>query len=105
MKGPGVAAAGFVVLAAVGIWLIPGMSDYPLDRVQAAELVALGLIVGAYGTVIGAGGVFLIVPLLLLVWHLPPAQAAGTSLIVVFLNAAAASVGNLRQKRIDLASG
>lgn len=68
-------------------------------------LVAFGLAVGAYGTLIGAGGGFLIVPMLLLVWHLPPAQAAGTSLAVVFLNAIAGSISYARHKRIDYRAG
>ena len=68
-------------------------------------LVAFGLVVGAYGTMVGAGGGFLIVPVLLLVWHLPPALAAGTSLAVVFLNAAAGSFSYARQGRVDYKSG
>jgi uncharacterized membrane protein YfcA len=72
---------------------------------SAAGLVAFGVVVGAYGTLIGAGGGFLIVPMLLLVWHLPPAQAAGTSLAVVFLNAVAGSIAYARQKRIDYRAG
>jgi len=95
----------FGIVAALGIWLIPRVSDYPIDRLDAVMLVAFGLVVGAYGTIIGAGGGFLIVPVLLLVWDLPPAQAAGTSLVVVFLNAAAGSIANARHKRIDFKSG
>ena len=68
-------------------------------------LIAFGLIVGTYGTMVGAGGGFLIVPVLLLVWHLPPALAAGTSLSVVFLNATAGSFSYARQGRIDYRSG
>jgi uncharacterized membrane protein YfcA len=67
-------------------------------------LVVFGLIVGTYGTMVGAGGGFLIVPVLLLVWHLPPALAAGTSLSVVFLNASAGSFSYARQGRIDYKS-
>src|ERR1043165_7803807 len=54
---------------------------------------------------VGAGGGFLIVPVLLLVWHLPPARAAGTSLSVVFLNATAGSFSYAKQGRIDYKSG
>ena len=68
-------------------------------------LIAFGLVVGTYGTMVGAGGGFLIVPVLLLVWHLPPALAAGTSLAVVFLNATAGSFSYARQGRIDYRSG
>lgn len=105
MKGFGRTLGVFVVLAMLGIWLIPGVSDHPITRIDAAELIGIGLIVGAYGTMVGAGGGFLIVPILLLWWNLPPAQAAGTSLVVVFLNATAGSISYARQGRIDIRSG
>ena len=76
-----------------------------ITPVSAAGLIAFGLVVGTYGTMVGAGGGFLIVPVLLLVWHLPPALAAGTSLSVVFLNASAGSFSYARQGRIDYKSG
>ena len=68
-------------------------------------LVGLGLAIGAFGTLIGAGGGFLLVPLLVLGYHFPPAQAVGTSLSLVFLNAASGSVAYLRQRRVDLSLG
>ena len=104
MKNLGTVAA-FALVAGLGIWLIPPITDYPLDRFQAAVLIALGLLVGAYGTVIGAGGGFLIVPALILIWNFAPNQAAGTSLVVVFLNATAGSLAYARQNRIDFRSG
>jgi uncharacterized membrane protein YfcA len=67
--------------------------------------IPLGFVVGIYGTMVGAGGGFLIVPVLLLVVHLPPALAAGTSLSVVFLNASAGSWSYAKQGRIDYKSG
>ena len=105
LKGLGRTLAIFIVLAVLGVWLIPGVSDYPLTRLTAAELIAFGLVVGGYGTLVGAGGGFLIVPVLLLVWHLPPALAAGTSLTVVFLNAAVGSWSYAKQGRVDYRSG
>ncbi len=75
------------------------------DVTQIISLVALGLFVGAYGTLVGAGGGPLIVPTLLLVFHLPPQQAVGTSLAVVFLNALSGTVSYARQKRIDYRTG
>ena len=89
----------------LAIWLVPGASDYPVSTIAAVGLVAFGVTVGAYGTIIGAGGGFLIVPMLVLVLHLPPAQAAGTSLAVVFLNAVAGSISYARQKRVDYHAG
>jgi len=72
---------------------------------QALELLVFGIVVGAYGTMVGAGGGFLIVPALLLVYHARPEQAAGTSLVVVFLNAASGSVSYVRQRRVDYRAG
>jgi uncharacterized membrane protein YfcA len=105
MKVPWKPLAAFVVLAALGAWLIPGVSDFPLTHLNAAELSLFGLGVGMYGTMVGAGGGFLIVPVLLLIWHVSPAQAAGTSLTVVFLNAAAGSWSYAKQGRVDYRSG
>src|ERR1044071_4779890 len=76
-----------------------------ITPLSAGGLVAFRLGVGTYGTMVGAGGGFLIVPVLLLVWHLPPALAAGTSLSVVFLNATAGSYSYAKQGRIDYKSG
>ena len=67
--------------------------------------IVLGLCVGAFGTFIGAGGGFLMVPILLLGYHFAPADAVGTSLALVFLNAFSGSVAYLRQRRVDLSLG
>ncbi len=68
-------------------------------------LVVFGLAVGAYGTVVGLGGGFVIVPVMLMVFHSSPQEAAGTSLAVVFFNAVSGSISYIRQKRVDLESG
>lgn len=70
-----------------------------------AFAVGLGVLVGTYGTLIGAGGGFLLVPLLLLAYHLSPADAAGTSLCIVCLNAMSGSAAYLRRRRVDLRLG
>ncbi len=69
------------------------------------ELFAFGLLVGCYGSLVGAGGGFLMVPVFLLVFHFAPPLAAGTSLTVVFANAASGSYSYFRQRRIDIRSG
>src|SRR5207244_7591248 len=65
----------------------------------------LGFVVGTFGTLIGAGGGFLLVPLLLIGYHFQPPDAVGTSLALVFLNAASGSFAYLRQRRVDLSLG
>jgi uncharacterized membrane protein YfcA len=65
-------------------------------------LILLGLVVGAYGTMIGAGGGFVLVPLLLILYKdEPPELITAMSIGVVFFNALSGTVAYLRQGRID----
>jgi len=69
-------------------------------------LVALGLVVGAYGTVIGAGGGFVLVPVLLFLYPgYGPERITAISLAVVCANASSGSVAYARQRRIDYLTG
>ena len=69
-------------------------------------LVALGIAVGCYGTLIGAGGGFVLMPVLLLLY---PTQSANLltciSLAVVLFNALSGSEAYAKLKRIDYRSG
>ena len=48
-------------------------------------LILLGIMVGAYGTMIGAGGGFVLVPVLLIAYpDLPPEAVTSISLAVAF---------------------
>ena len=76
-----------------------------MTPLAAATSVALGFLIGAFGTLVGAGGGFLLVPLLVLGYGFAPADAVGTSLSLVFLNALSGSVAYLRQRRVDLSLG
>lgn len=68
-------------------------------------LLLLGLGVGTLGTIIGAGGGFILVPILLLIMPKEnPVQITAISLAVVFVNAASGSVAYLRMGRVDLKS-
>ncbi|HZQ03920.1 MAG TPA: sulfite exporter TauE/SafE family protein [Gaiellaceae bacterium] len=72
----------------------------------ALALAALGLVVGAFGTLIGAGGGFVLTPILLLLYpHDPPKTVTAISLAVVFANACSGSAAYARQRRIDYRSG
>lgn len=69
-------------------------------------LVPLGVVVGALGTLIGAGGGFLLVPILLLAFPGDrPELITSVSLAVVVVNASAGTVSYARLKRIDYRSG
>lgn len=76
-----------------------------MSGVDALVRVLLGFAIGAFGTLIGAGGGFILVPLLLLGYHFAPPEAVGTSLSLVCLNAMSGSLAYLRQGRVDLALG
>jgi len=67
---------------------------------RTALLIASGVGIGTLGTLIGAGGGWMIVPLLLFGLHFTPQQAVGTSLAVVFLNALSGSVAYMIQGRV-----
>ncbi|MGE5259216.1 MAG: sulfite exporter TauE/SafE family protein [Hyphomicrobiales bacterium] len=73
---------------------------------QYLGLVALGLGVGAYGTLIGAGGGFVLMPVLLLLYRdQNPDLLTSISLAVVFFNALSGSEAYAMMKRIDYRSG
>ena len=69
------------------------------------ELILIGIGIGTYGSMIGVGGGFILVPILLLIYHLTPQQAIGTSLTVLFLNSVSGTISYARQKRIDYVTG
>jgi uncharacterized membrane protein YfcA len=72
----------------------------------AAVLVLIGLAVGAFGTLIGAGGGFVLTPILLVLYpHDPARTLTAISLAAVFFNAASGSAAYARQRRIDYRSG
>lgn len=66
----------------------------------------LGIGIGAVGTLIGAGGGFLLVPILLVLYpNNPPETITAISLAVVFMNAFSGSIAYIRMKRVDFRSG
>lgn len=76
-----------------------------MDAAAILAFIVFGLVVGTYGTLIGAGGGFIIVPVLVLLLGWRHEQAVATSLFVVTANAASGSVSYLRQKRVDIITG
>jgi uncharacterized membrane protein YfcA len=75
--------------------------------IQDALLLALlGAVVGVFGTLVGAGGGFILTPILLLLYPTAsPTTITAISLVVVFFNALSGSVAYARQRRIDYRSG
>jgi hypothetical protein len=78
----------------------------PFTPYEYFWLIGLGLAVGLYGTLIGAGGGFILMPLLLLLHpKANPEQLTAISLAVVFFNALSGSESYAMMRRIDYKSG
>lgn len=68
-------------------------------------LIIFGIIVGGYGTIIGAGGGFALVPLLLILYPKEnPAIITAVSLTVIFFNALSGTIAYIKMKRVDIRS-
>lgn len=79
---------------------------YRQRMLELIGLALLGFAVGAYGTVIGAGGGFILVPILIFLYpSYEPDQLTSISLAVVMANATSGSIAYGRQKRIDYVTG
>jgi len=77
-----------------------------LDATTAVLLALLGFGIGAFGTVVGAGGGFILTPILLLLYpHDSARTLTAISLTVVFFNASSGTVAYARQRRTDFRSG
>lgn len=73
--------------------------------VQYLWLIPLGFVIGAGGTLIGAGGGFILMPVLLLLYPKEGAEIiTSISLAVVFFNTLSGSVAYARMGRIDYKS-
>lgn len=69
-------------------------------------LLITGFLVGILGTIIGAGGGFILVPLLLLIFpEKTPGEITSISLAVVFFNSISGTFAYHRMKRTDYKSG
>jgi uncharacterized membrane protein YfcA len=73
---------------------------------ESAVLLLAGFLIGTFGTLIGAGGGFILVPLLLLFYpELGPEVTTAISIAVVAVNALSGSVAYARSGRIDYKAG
>lgn len=69
-------------------------------------LIAIGFVIGAIGTLIGAGGGFVLVPLLIILRpDLSPEIITAISMAVVASNAISGSVAYISAKRVDFKAG
>ena len=72
-----------------------------MTPLSALALFLIGAAASVFGSLVGLGGGFLVIPVLRLAFGVPPAEVAGTSLVLVFANTASASIGFWRDGKID----
>lgn len=72
---------------------------------DAVVLSLVGIIVGFFGTVVGVGGGFIVVPFLTIIYGLSPQLAVGTSMCIVAFNSISGAVSYARQGRVDYRTG
>jgi uncharacterized membrane protein YfcA len=66
----------------------------------------IGIVIGAYGTLIGAGGGFVLMPILLILFPDKSAEMlTSISLAVVFFNASSGTAAYVKMKRVDYKAG
>jgi uncharacterized protein len=87
-----------VVMLAAAVSMLRGTGhgaegDARSVRARVPLLVVVGLGVGTLTGLVGIGGGFLVVPALVLLGRMPMRDAAGTSLLVIAMNAAAGFAG------------
>jgi len=69
-------------------------------------LPLIGLATGALGTLIGAGGGFILMPVLLLMYpNMSVENVTAISMIVIFFNALSGTVAYVKMKRVDFFTG
>lgn len=69
-------------------------------------LIVIGFFIGALGTLIGAGGGFLLVPLLIIMMpDFNPDKITAISMVIVACNAISGSVAYMSAKRVDYKAG
>lgn len=76
-----------------------------MDISTGLLLVFIGLLAGGYGAIVGAGGGFIFVPALLLIFKIDPVVASASGLVIVLINSLSGVAGYAKQKRIDYRTG
>ncbi|MBI3968429.1 MAG: TSUP family transporter [Chloroflexi bacterium] len=89
-----------VVISAVGVLLLPDHSIEPAKyylfggsyRPSRAVAIVLGALIGGLSGLLGTGGGFLLLPLMLSILKMPLRVAIGSSLVVVAASAASGAI-------------
>ncbi len=96
---------GILSLLAAIMMFIPKkeIDQIPLEQVKFNGLIAaiLAFVVGIGSGIVGAGGGFLLIPIMLLILRIPTRMTIASSLAVTFLSSIAGSIGKIATGQID----
>ena len=95
---------GFLVAVIVSLFIVVPSRDAGLELTvwSIVGLVVLGLATGTISGLIGVGGGIVVVPALMLLFGTSDLIAKGTSLLMMIPAAISGTVGNLRRSNVDL---
>ncbi len=95
---------GFLALVVVMLFVIIPSRDAQLELTVGViiGLVGLGLVTGVLAGLLGVGGGIIVVPALMMIFGTSDLIAKGTSLLMMIPTAISGTVGNIRRGNIDL---
>ncbi|MBD8022374.1 sulfite exporter TauE/SafE family protein [Microbacterium gallinarum] len=98
------AFVGFLVLVIVSLFLVvPSReAELVLTLPSGTGLVALGVVTGITAGLIGVGGGIIVVPALMMLFGTSDLVAKGTSLLMMIPTAVSGTIGNVRRRNVDL---
>ncbi|MGE8205951.1 sulfite exporter TauE/SafE family protein [Heyndrickxia sp. NPDC080065] len=96
---------GILALIAAIMMFIPkkGIDDVRLDEVKFNKWLAalLALLVGLAAGIVGAGGAFLLVPIMLVVLKIPTRMTIATSLAITFISSIGTAIGKITTGQVE----
>jgi uncharacterized membrane protein YfcA len=96
--------AAFLIVVIVSLFLvIPSRGEaFELSVLIVVGLVVLGLITGVLSGLLGVGGGIIVVPALMLLFGTSDLIARGTSLLMMIPTALSGTFGNVRRKNVNI---
>jgi uncharacterized membrane protein YfcA len=95
---------GFLVVVIVSLFLVIPSRDaaFELTWLTGIALVGVGIGTGILAGLIGVGGGVIVVPVLMLAFGTSDLVAKGTSLLMMIPTAISGTIGNVRNRNVDL---
>ncbi|WP_404427764.1 sulfite exporter TauE/SafE family protein [Ureibacillus chungkukjangi] len=96
---------GILAIIAAIMMFIPKkeVDDIPLEEVIFNKPLAaiLAFVVGISSGIVGAGGGFLLIPIMLLILHIPTRMAIASSLAITLISSVAGSIGKVTTGQVE----